>query len=171
MLIFFSRELIVLFLNANYFNAWIILSILTYANMFLESSSLFRMSLYQRNVTGVVTIIVIIIALINLILNWLLISKWGIYGAGAATLFCSVLLFFSFYLASKKHGYYIGVKWILLASLVVLSIITNLFFWMMPLTLLTSLIIKIGVIVVILSGIYFKYQQDINKYIVQLFKN
>jgi O-antigen/teichoic acid export membrane protein len=160
-----------LFLNEKYFKAWIILSILTYSSLFLESSSIFRMSLYQKKVTGVVTIIVIIIALINLILNWFLISKWGIYGAGAATLICSVLLFFSFYLASKKHGYFIGVNRILLGSLVVLSIITNLFFWMIPLTLLTSLIIKIGVIVVILSGIYFKYQQDINNYVVKLFKN
>ncbi len=170
LLSFFSRELIGLFLNKNYFNAWIILAMLTYANLFLESSSIFRMALYQKKVTVLITIIVIVIATINLLLNWLLISKWSIVGAGTATIICSMLLFFSFYLASKKRGYYIQVKWLLLGVLLLMSIITNFIFWMIPVSLLTSLLFKIIFISVVLSFVYVKYQSEIKNYVIELLK-
>jgi O-antigen/teichoic acid export membrane protein len=170
MLSFFARELIGLFLNKNYYDAWIILAILTYANLFLESSAIFRMSLYQKKVTGVITFIVIVIALINLLLNWILISKWNIIGAGASTLICGMLLFFAFYLASRKYGYYINVKWTILAVLVFISLIINIIFWLIPVSLCTSLILKIVFTGIILSGLFLKYHDEISSFSTQLFQ-
>ena len=154
---FFAREFVGLFLSPRYFEAWIILSILIYANLFLESSALFRMALSQKKATSIIAGIVIITGLINLLLNWILISRWGMHGAAVATLLSGMILYFAFYRASLKWGYHVKVKWLLLSVLIIISIMINLFFWQLDLTLLTSLLIKLSLLLLCTIYFYYKY--------------
>ena len=66
---FFAKEVVGIFLNDRYYDAWIILALLTYANMFLESSAIYRMSLSQKKATIVIAVIVLCTGVINLILK------------------------------------------------------------------------------------------------------
>ena len=167
---FFSRELIGVFLNKDYFNAWIILSLLTYSNLFLESSAIFRMALYQNKSTFSITIIVILTALISLLLNWILISKWGMYGAAYSSIISSMLLFYSFYFVSKKRGYFIKVNWLVLSTLFVAGLIINIVFWIINIDLILMLFIKIITIIILGFITFHLYKNEIKHYIDMILK-
>ncbi len=162
--IFFSKEFIGVFLNEKYFEAWKILTLIVFASLILESSSIFRMAIYQSKKTYYVTLTVIGVAVLNLLLNWLLIPIYRMYGAAYATIICSVIMMYLHYLVAKKC-YFIETKWGTYFSLMGLGAILIVPFWLINIDLMNILIIKILLLSVICVIIYFKYKDIIkNKF-------
>jgi O-antigen/teichoic acid export membrane protein len=158
LIIFFSREVIGLFLNKKYFYSWIICAIITFASIFTET--LFTLSVHQSKKTYFHTLIVGSSAILNLVLNWFLVPLWGIYGAAIATFICSVVMCFLFYNASKKC-YFIGSRWFTLLVIVIAGSILNIVFWMSSINLLFSLVLKCIMIFVIVGGLGFLFKKKI----------
>ncbi|MCP4552302.1 MAG: oligosaccharide flippase family protein [Bacteroidetes bacterium] len=158
--IFFAKEFIGLFLNEEYFEAWKILALIVFASLILESSSLFRMAIYQSKKTYYVTLIIIGVAVLNLLLNWLLIPIYRMYGAAYATIICSVIMMYLHYLVAKKC-YFIETKWGTYFSLMGLGAILIAPFWLININLMNILIIKVLLLFVICISIFLRYRNII----------
>ncbi len=162
MIIFYSKELIGLFLNKKYFYSWIICAIITFASIFTET--LFTLSIHQVKKTYYHTLIVGCSALMNLFLNWLLVPLWGMYGAAIATLICSFIMFFLYFKASQKC-YYIKIRWLPLSMILFLGLTLNFIFWMLPLPLLSALIYKSLLVIILTSGTIYFFKNRIKSFI------
>lgn len=160
LLIFFCREVIGLLINYRYYKSWIICSMITYAVIFTESGSVFRMSIYQHKKTYIATVVVVTVGILNLLLNYLFVPKWSMYGAAMSTIICSMLMFFLFFVFSIRC-YYIKVRWFILSILFFSGIGINVLFWLLPLTLLECLILKILFLLIIVAYIVFYFREGI----------
>jgi len=83
-----------------YWHAHVVVPILVFCLILGDTGvqSIITIGLYLQKKTKYVPIIVAIGALINIVLNWLLVPRYGMMGAAVATLVCSILMTLMCYL-------------------------------------------------------------------------
>ena len=120
--VMWSYELVAWFLSDEYAEVTPILRLILFSHLFAcipavtSSAALMQVKKTRLNMYAAMAA-----AAINLILNYILIPQYGMYGAATATLLSMVILFFIQYLASRSV-YFINIPLGLL-SIIVLSIV------------------------------------------------
>ena len=156
----FSKDVVVLFLDANYIEAYKIIPIIALGYLISQASGIFNLMIYQEKKTQAVMIITIVSALINIGLNFLLIPYFGIYGAAYATVLSFLVVFiFSFFYA--KRCYYIPVEWRRLGVIFSLFLAIYYVFSVTEVNVLYLFIVKIIVIFLIMVFILKRYSVQI----------
>jgi len=156
---FFSKEVIVLFLNKNYGDAYKIVPILTLGYFFSQASGLFNLMVYQEKKASLITIVILISAAINILINYILIPRYGSYGAAFATFFSFLMMFLFSYLVATKC-YFIQLNWRMIILCLLISIIITIIFNYIN---LPTIYILISKIVLILGVILYIYKFKLNK--------
>jgi len=160
-LAFFSEEIIKIFFNKEYVNAYLFIPILCLAYIFDKISGLINLSFYQNKNTKIVMIITLAGALVNLLFNFILIPSFGAFGAAWATVLTMLVLTIVKYFWSKKY-YFIPVEWVKLSittlALGAIFFVFTLFTLQNP---LLTLFIKGIIYLIILSLIIFKFKEAI----------
>lgn len=139
----FSQEIVSFFLNIRFHEAYKIIPVFLLSIIFSELSGIFQLKFIFRNETIWFPVTLIISAILNTILNFILIPQYGIYGAAfvkSVTEFIVLLL--SYFLSQRLHKSKYNLSQNLLIFLIVIGLvfIINLFhfeFW-------TGVIIKSG---------------------------
>lgn len=126
MLSLFGRELISLFLNKSYSEAWKVIPFLSFGYVFNGLYFFFvNIFNYQKKSIKLIPVYTLFSALLNILLNYLLIPKFGMIGSAVSTALSMFLLSFFTYLGSKKF-FNIGYSYIRLLSLILLPAIFSL---------------------------------------------
>ncbi|WP_235611272.1 oligosaccharide flippase family protein [Pseudoalteromonas luteoviolacea] len=98
----FSPEVVWLFGSEEYYSAITVLPVLVIASL-INGMYIFFPGLFIKKKTKLISIVTLSSALLNVILNYLLIPVWGILGAAYATLISSILLLLLFYKLGNQH--------------------------------------------------------------------
>ena len=106
----FSREAIQLLLDPKYFEAHKIIPIIAFSCFVSQAAGLLNLSIYQDKKTVQMMYLIVGSAVSNIFLNFLLVPKFGAFGAAFATVLSFVLLFIVEYSYSKKC-YFIPFNW------------------------------------------------------------
>ncbi|MCZ2845009.1 MAG: polysaccharide biosynthesis C-terminal domain-containing protein [Candidatus Bathyarchaeota archaeon] len=99
----FSKDVLLLFFNENYFEAYKIIPLIILGYFFIQLVSLQSLSFHQAKKTLPIMVINVGAAVINILLNFLLIKKYGFYGAAVSTVITQGLLFIIIYYFSKRY--------------------------------------------------------------------
>jgi len=156
---FFSKDLIFILFNKGYREAYRIVPIIAFASFFTAVMGLLNFSIYQHKKSAVVMLITLFSAVLNVVLNYMLIPSLGIYGAALATLMSFIVFFIVEYQVSKKY-YFIPMEWNvivpLIGSLGTLIYVFNYMYDFSLVLLLVKIIVAVvvSVIIVKMSGIY-----------------
>ncbi|MHA1395367.1 MAG: oligosaccharide flippase family protein [Promethearchaeota archaeon] len=153
----FARELIQL-LDPKYFSAYKLIPVITMGILFSQVSGLFNKSIYQEKKSKQIMFIGISSALLNIGLNFLLISRYGAFGAAWATTITFIFFFFIKYLYSRKC-YFIPIDWKETVPFFIFYLFLITVFSFLDLKLILSIIIKtlfIGIITIVL---FFRYKK------------
>jgi len=97
------RELVILVASEKYLDTVTIVPLLMLGVMIGSFSFPFSAGFHLKKDTKTILFITIVMALFNILLNFLLIPKFGLIGAVYATLFSHILFIFSSYLLSRKY--------------------------------------------------------------------
>ena len=100
----FSKEILIILTTPDYYSAYIIIPFLVFS-VYVSNMYVFAPGLAIAKKTKYIAVINILGALINIILNLLLISVLGILGAALATLITSLLIFSVRMYFSQKNYY------------------------------------------------------------------
>lgn len=158
---FFSKEVVYFLLDSRYHNAYKVTPIISLAYIVNQANGLVHLFIYQYKKTQVVMCIILFAAGLNIGLNFALIPVYGVYGAAFATLLSFLFQFIVGYNYSKKY-YFIPFKWSVLLPLITLgSVLYLLFEFIINISPLNSLLIKIAICMAIVSFCWFKYQSNI----------
>lgn len=151
----FSKEVVTILLDQRYREAYKISMLISFAYCISQSCYIFEISIVQKKKPILLMWIILITAIVNIVLNFVLIPKFRIYGAASSTIISfSLLLALDFYFAKKL--FYIPMNFlkplgqvILLIGVVVTSVLifkdTNIYF---------SLTIKIVIAVIVALFLY-----------------
>ncbi len=122
----FSPEVIRIFLNESYTEAWIVIPFLTFGYVFNGLYFFFLNILnYQKRAVKFIPLFTLLSAFINIALNYLLIPSLAIVGSALATLISMIVLSLSTYIGSKRY-LNIGYSFSRFASLIVLPFLMSL---------------------------------------------
>jgi O-antigen/teichoic acid export membrane protein len=158
-LTFFSKEAIYFLLDSRYYEAYKIVPVIGFAYLVSQMSGLFNLMIYQEKKVIKLMWIGLIGALINLLLNFILIPDFGADGAAIATAISFILIFVLSWRTAKKY-YYIPFKWKQLSFILLpLIVIIIIFQYFLNLNIYASLLIKglvLGIILIILIKKYWK---------------
>jgi len=146
----FSKEAIVILLDARYADAYKIVPIIALAYFVSQAGGLMNRSIYQEKKTVAIMLISIFSAVLNIGLNFLLVPILGAYGAAYAT----VLSFTGWFIVEywyAKRCYFIPYQWKqILVFLVFLTIIFFLTF-NLDVNIYYSLLIKTSMVFIIFA--------------------
>lgn len=147
---FFSKEFVLLLMDPKFADAYTIIPIIALAFLFLQGTGPFNFMIYQSKKTKQAMYIGVSCAILNVMLNFLLVPKYGAYGAAYATLLSFIYLFIFGYWYAATKCYFIPVMWKkLIPYLSVLSIVYLIFQFAVNVDIYLSLISKIGVVVIL----------------------
>lgn len=145
----FSQEAIKLLAqNPDYWSAYQIVPILCYSQFFLLLRHNARFGLIVEKKTKIISLIMIVVSILNIGLNILLVSFYGIIGASVAALLAQVIFFVFIYGYAQKHypiPYEVRKLFVLL--LLSVAVILVAFLYVNPMELIPRIIIKFGLIV------------------------
>lgn len=126
----FSKEVIRFVMDKRYWESYKIVPVIAFACLISQCSGLFNLSIYQEKKTKQLMYMVISAAVLNIILNFIFIPIWGVYGAAYATILTFTIFYIIKYLYVKKC-YFIPVNWkpvlILLFSAILIIVYASLF--------------------------------------------
>jgi O-antigen/teichoic acid export membrane protein len=158
---FFSKDIVILFMNEKYHEAHKIIPLICLAYLFNAGGSLLNRSFYQEKKTKQVMYITLLSAALNIILNFLLIPILGIYGAAYASILSMLFYALVEYILAKKY-YFIPYNWKIIVPvsslLLFLSISNSLFFGVSYLLLFVKLLITAFLVFLF----YLKYRKEIH---------
>ena len=89
----YAKDLIVLFANSKYYDAFVLLPYLAFSAFFLSFTDYTTYQYHLSGKTYVLTTLKVVSAIIGLVLNIYLIQKMGLVGVGVATLAANILYF------------------------------------------------------------------------------
>lgn len=104
-IIVFDKPLARLLFQREFFQAWEYAPVLIAASLFSICDSFFEVIFAVYKDTNAIFYTTAIGAIVNIIMNYLLIPLWGIQGAAISTLFSVALVFFVRYIRMFKKGY------------------------------------------------------------------
>jgi O-antigen/teichoic acid export membrane protein len=125
-----SKDIIYLFFDKEYQATYEVIPLIAFGAFFIQLISLQNLSFHQNKKTLVIMYINLIAAGINIVLNFLLIKKFGYLGAAWATLITQILFFLIVYHIAKRY-YFIPYRWkeiVPLCTLFILLVTINHFF-------------------------------------------
>lgn len=100
----FSYETLLIFTNEDYYRAAEIMPIL-YLSSFVFGFNMFYIGLNIQEKTRIIGIVVFISALLNILLNWILIDQFHMLGAAVATLISIAFSNLTLFLISQRYYY------------------------------------------------------------------
>ena len=153
----FSSEVIAILADKSFHEAYIITMIFSLSYVLLFSSSVFNMMIYQQKKSNYVMYSTFIAAPCNIILNFLLIPEYGIYGAGITTIL-SFLISFSVKFYFAKKCFYVPLNWSkhLMVLLILIGITIFCYYYLLNQSIFISLITKSGVFLLLLISLFRK---------------
>ena len=119
----FSKEVISILFSSNYQQAYQITIIISISYFISSSSGLLNLAIYQKKKTLKMMFFVLISAVLNIILNFIFIPKYGIFGAAFTTVITFIVFFILKYFFAKKH-FYIPFKHKKIIPLIIYAICT-----------------------------------------------
>ena len=157
-----SREIIGLFFNDLYYSSYRVVPIICLAYAIHKISGLINLSFYQNKNTVLMMNIAITSAILNLLLNFVLIPKYGYFGAAYATLFTYLFMFIIKYIYSRNEFFIkINFKKILPFSIFLISLF--LIFENYTIFSFLILIFKIIILLVVFVLILFSEKKNISE--------
>ena len=160
MMSLFSKEIVYIFFDPEYFKSYKIIVIVSLAFGLSSFSGIFNLAIYQKKKTIFLMYINLIAAFLNIGLNFIFISRFGALGAALATVLTYFIVVIMSYYYAKKCFYASFDSEIIIYSSVLLIFI-NLFFYYINITFWLSLSLKILCVLIILSIIWFKFRSVI----------
>ena len=116
-----SKEIIRLMTTEAFWSAYKVVPIIALAHVIFSFQSHFSIGILMKKATKYLAMIDVTTAIINLILNVILIRKYGIWGAAVATLIClSFKVGLTYYYSNKFYP--VGVEWRRVATLFTVTI-------------------------------------------------
>lgn len=160
---FFSKEILVLFFNEQYHKAYIFIALILLAFIFGAATGITGLYFQQSKKMMANMYISLSIGALSLILNFLLIPKFGLYGATMVMLIVlPYTLLFSYYY-TKKKCFFVPFSWKLIISftaiLVLLFIIFDIFFTDQNIYLILAT--KFIVMILVLGILISKYKSEL----------
>jgi len=102
--ILFSPEIFKIFINKSYHEAVKVVFFGVISNYLYGIFNIINLSFYVRKRAGNIALAVGLGAILNIVLNFMLIPKYGIYGAGVASIFAfGLIVVFNFIIAEKTY--------------------------------------------------------------------
>lgn len=140
---FFAKEVISLAFNREYYTAHLFVPLIAFSYLIAYAGGLIGKFFQQSKKMKENMMIALLTASSNIVLNFLLIPRFGAYGAAYATILSMALGNFIAYYYSKKYCYFIPFKWGQIVSLVgILTLAVVYFEYYLVLDVFTSLILK-----------------------------
>ena len=158
----FSSEIINIFATNKtfYLKSIYVISIISFSFLFGSMKDVVIIGLHIKKKTKIIGSILILIAIINFILNYLLIPLWGIYGASVSTLLAQII-FFIIVLYKAQKVYPIPYEFIRLSLLTLFTVVIVIFsYFLNDFRILISISLKLLLIVIYM---YVTYNLIINK--------
>ena len=159
----FSKEAIQLLLDPKYFEAYKIVPIIAFAYLISLSSGLFNLMIYQEKKVAQLMLISLTGAVLNILLNFLLVPPLGAFGAAYATVFSFLAIYILSWMYAKKC-YFIPFKWKQIGLIFAPLFAIVLLFQLINVNIYLSLIIKVllcGVIMMFFIKKYYKQVKEI----------
>ena len=158
----FSKEIIFLFLDSRYIEAHKIIPAIIFSNVIVIGTGLINLSITFEKKTLQVMYMFFLSAIINIILNYSLIPKYGVFGAVYATLISSAIYFCLNYWYSRKC-YFIPFDWKRFTFLLTLFTAIVLIFQLITLQWYYSFGIKLLIVIILLFLFKNKYFPSLKK--------
>jgi len=157
----FSYEVAYFLFEEKFSSSYLIIRILIFSHLFSAidgiSSSLYRLQSKRSKLNMGIALLA---ALVNLLLNYLLIPSYGIYGAAVATVLSLAFSFTMGYLASRKD-FYIPLQIVKIGFLMALSgAVLYLFTYYVEHNIIISIMFKVTLLIVFMA-ILFIYRKEI----------
>lgn len=111
MISFFSKEGTFLLLDEKYRDAYLFIPLISFSYLFSQAEDIPGKFFKQSKKMKENMYIAISVAVMNIILNFLLIPRFGAFGAAYATIISMAIGFFMSYLFAKKYCYFIPFEW------------------------------------------------------------
>ena len=161
----FSKEVIQLLFDKQYLDAYKIVPFIALSYLIFQGGGLLNFMIYQKKKTVQVMYHVVSSAIINIFLNFLLVPKYGAYGAAIATILSFMVLVIANYWYAKKC-YFIPFNWpkitkifLILFTIIILFQLVNINIF---LTLLIKAITCVAIGIVFLTKYYKQLRSVIN---------
>jgi len=146
----FSKEIISLFVEKSYLQAYMVLPFLMFAYLFTELSGVFHLKIFYKNKTMIFPFITIGGALINAGLNYWLIPRFKIMGAAFATVIANVFLLFVSYVVSQRLDFS---RYHLIRNFTVLAMVVAAIFFIGKFWVISTMTIAIKIVLSVIYGI------------------
>jgi O-antigen/teichoic acid export membrane protein len=162
----FSKELITLLSRDEaYIISYTIVPFVSLALVFKGIQYVFSLSLHFVKNTKFNAFIVLFVAVFNLLLNYLLLPRFGIYGAGMASIVSFFLMLVFFRIYSKRYydpGYEIGKLFMMIFTGIGLYMISYLFRDLptIPVIILKFMLVMVFPLILFLLGFYEKIELE-----------
>ena len=148
LVILFSNEIFRVFIDAKYFSAVSIVFVGVISVFLHGVFNIINLGFYVRQKAGKIAIAVVSGAVINIVLNYFLIPKYGIIGAGTASILAYIYIVLLNFVAVRKVFVTNYSLWNLTASLLVLGLVSYLNF-VLPAGLVVTLIKALAAVVIL----------------------
>jgi O-antigen/teichoic acid export membrane protein len=160
----FSKDLVLLFMNPKFAEAYKVIPLLVAANIFIQFISLSNLAFSQSKKTKQLMFIVLIVAAINILLNFLLIPPYGVFGSAYSAILSQAIYFTIAHLYSRRY-YYTPFNWTAISvTILILFIVFAISYWFIDVSFL-NLAIKLALILGILLIGYLKFSVRFRKII------
>ena len=162
---FFSKEAILLLLDPKYFEAYKIIPIIAFSCLISQTTGLLNLSIYQNKKTLQMMYMILGGAGFNIFMNFVLVPKYGPYGAAAATVLSFCFLFLLQYNYSKKC-YFIPFRWKeLVGHVTVLVLVFLILDYVLILPVFMALLTKIAICLGVLFFFYKKHMRSFKSFL------
>ena len=126
-ILLFSYEFIYLLLDKEYQGAFIFVPVIVTAYLFQQGGGLVGTYYKQSKKTKQESLVAISIAGLNVLLNYMIVPRYGAIGAAYTTLFSFAVGFIISYWYTRKNCYFVPFQWVSLLSVVmILSVVSSL---------------------------------------------
>jgi O-antigen/teichoic acid export membrane protein len=147
---FFAKEVIIILFNEKYREAYLFIPLISFSYLFSQAGGITGLFFQQSKKMKENMYISISAAFMNIILNFLLIPRFGVFGAAYATILSLAIPFGISYSYTKKNCYFVPIKWNQIIPLVgILVTLVALFQYGIKLEVYLSLVVKIIVVGII----------------------
>lgn len=160
MIALFSKEAVQIFFDERYQNAYHIISIVSLAFAIASFGGVFNLAIYQEKKTMFIMYINIAGAFVNIALNFLLISKYGAFGAAWATVITYFMIIILSYYYAKKC-YYASFNAAIVFSVLASLLGINIMMYYVDLTFIYSIILKSVIVILLGLFIWSRYKKEI----------
>ena len=167
LLVFFSKEIVILFLNERYHSAyeyipWLVVAVLIGS----VSSTIIGASFQQSKKMKQDMYIGIMSAVITVVLYYILIRSFGLYGMIFATVLSTLIIFVVAYFYAKKKCYFIHFNWKQISSFVMVLIgLYAVFAIFIDVEPIVGIILKSLTVVCLITGVSILWGKEFKNFI------